>query len=123
MKHFLVLFLAPISEREEMMKNMSHDEMLQIVGSWRKWKQENASSLVDAGNPVGKTKCSNLDGISDLKNEIDSYVIVRATTHDEAMRLFGTDHPHFSSSGARVEVMEIVTPPRDRLAGERARFQ
>lgn len=111
MKHFLVLFLAPVSEREEMMANMSRDEMLKIVGSWRKWKDENQESLVDAGNPVGKTKTSGFDGVSDIKNEIDSYAIVRAASHDEAMQMFGTDHPHFSSNGARVEVMEIVTPP------------
>ena len=111
MKHFLVLFLAPILEREEMMKNMSRDEMLKIVGSWRKWKEENEGSLVDSGNPVGKTKISSFDGVSDIKNEIDSYAIVRATSHNKAMLLFGTDYPHFSSSGERVEVMEIVIPP------------
>lgn len=110
MKHFLVLFLAPISEREEMMKNMSRNEMLDIVGAWRKWKDENQDVLVDGGNPVGKTKSSSFRGVSDVKNEIDSYAIVKAPSHNEAMLLFGTDHPHFSSNGARVEVMEIVTP-------------
>lgn len=111
MKHFLVLFLAPVTEREAMMKNMPRDEMLRIVGPWRKWKEENKASLVDAGNPVGKTKASGFDGISDIKNEIDSYAIVRAGSHDEAMLHFGTDQPHFSSGGASVEVMEIVSPP------------
>jgi len=111
MKHFLVLFLAPISEREDMLKNMSRDEMLGIVASWRKWKEENEGSLVDGGNPVGKTKVSSFEGVFDIKNELDNYAIVRATSHEEAMHLFGTDHPHFSSSGSRVEVMEIVTPP------------
>lgn len=56
MKHFLVLFLAPISEREEMLEDMTREEMLGIVGLWRKWKYENEKSLVEAGNPVGKTK-------------------------------------------------------------------
>lgn len=111
MKHFLVLFLAPVSEREEMMRNMSRNEMLKILSSWRKWKEENEKSLVDSGNPVGKTKSSSFDGVSNINNEIDSYAIVRATSHDEAMLLFGADHPHFSSRGARVEVMEIVSPP------------
>lgn len=111
MKYFLVLFLAPVIEREEMMKNMTHEEMLRIVGSWRNWKKENQSSLVDAGNPVGKTKGSTVDGVSNLKNEVDSYAIVKATSHEQAMQLFGPDHPHFSSIGARVEVMEVVKPP------------
>lgn len=111
MKQFLVLFLAPIVERETMMENMTREDMLEIVGNWRQWKEENKGSLVDAGNPVGKTKQSTQAGISDFKNEVDSYAIVRATSHDEAMELFGTDHPHFSSPGSRVEVMEIRSPP------------
>jgi len=111
MKQFLVLYLAPISEREEMMKNMSQTEMNTIIASWSRWKQENSASLIDGGNPVGKARSARPDGISDRKNEVDAYSIIQAKTQDDAMQLFGADHPHFSSQGARIEVMEIVSPP------------
>lgn len=40
MKHFLVLFLAPVHEREELMKNMAREEMDTIIDSWRRWKTD-----------------------------------------------------------------------------------
>ena len=40
------------------------------MDAWMKWVKENEASIVDLGSPLGKTKRTNEDGISDTKNEI-----------------------------------------------------
>ena len=44
---------------------------------WMKWAKDNEASIVDLGSPLGKTKRIDAKGISDIKNEITAYTIVR----------------------------------------------
>ena len=43
-----------------------------------KWAKENEASIIDLGSPLGKTKRIDATGISDTKNEITAYTIVKA---------------------------------------------
>lgn len=78
------------------------------IDAWQKWSVDNKESIVDSGLPLGKTKRVDINGISDIKNEMGGYTIVQAETHEDAAKLF-MDHPHFTVfPGERVEVMEIL---------------
>ena len=63
------------------------------------------------GAPVGKTKQINADGITDIRNSIAAYTVVKAESYDAAAKLF-LNHPHFAIfPGDSVEVMECLPIP------------
>ena len=67
--------------------------------------------IVDQGSPLGKTKRTSPQGMSDIKNSMTAYVIVQAKSHDDAARLF-ENHPHFTIfPGDSVEIMECLPLP------------
>jgi hypothetical protein len=71
--------------------------------AWVKWGETNASSIVENGPPLGKTKR--------VDNQLTGYAVVRAETHEEAAKLF-LNHPHFTIfPGTGVEVMECLPMP------------
>jgi len=68
-------------------------------------------AIVEQGSPLGKTKRASAQGISDIKNNMTGYVIVRAESHAAAARLF-ENHPHFAIfPGDSVEIMECLPLP------------
>ena len=112
MKKFLVLYLAPSAQFEQMMKNATPEQQQQGMDAWMKWMQANQASLVDGGAPLGKTKRVDAGGAKDAKNEVGGYSIVQAESHDGAAKLFGKDHPHLSMMpGAWIEIVEIMPIP------------
>lgn len=111
MKKFLALYMAPSAAMEQMMRGSSTEDMENNIRLWEIWMEENKDSLVDAGDPLGKTKRATAEGVTDIKNEVGGYSIIQAESHDDAMKLFGRGHPHFNLAGATVEVMEIVPMP------------
>ena len=73
--------------------------------------QKNKKAIVDVGAPLGDTKLVNENGISNIKNLLCAYAVVKAKSHAEAAKLF-FDHPHFSIfPGDSVEVMECLPIP------------
>ena len=77
--------------------------------AWMDWMAANAGSVLDQGGPLGKTKRTNADGVSDIKNYLTGYVIVEAESHEAAAKMF-ENHPHFSIfPGDSVEIM--TCPP------------
>ncbi|MEQ1811502.1 MAG: hypothetical protein ABL889_16345 [Terricaulis sp.] len=73
--------------------------------AWGAWHEKNKSVMVDEGGPLGKTKRTNANGVSDISNSIAGYTIIEAESHDAAARLF-LNHPHFSAfPGDAVEIM------------------
>jgi len=78
---------------------------------WGKWMADNAGAIVNPGGPLGKTKAVTPDGISDIRNVMAAYVIVRAETHEAAAKMF-VNHPHFTIfPGDSVEIMECLPMP------------
>ena len=79
--------------------------------AWMDWGTKHAASIVEQGGPLGKTKRTSKDGVSDHRNNIAGYVIVEAESHDAAARMF-ENHPHFSIfPGDSVEIMECIPIP------------
>jgi hypothetical protein len=71
----------------------------------------NAGVIVDGGGPLGKTKRTSAQGVSDLKNNLSGYVVLNAQSHEAAARLF-EQHPHFTIfPGDSVEIMECLPIP------------
>lgn len=81
------------------------------MAAWGQWMEDNASRIVFAGGPVGKTKKTSKAGVQDIRNLLAGFTVFTADSHEEAAALF-LGHPHFSIfPGEGVEVMEIMPIP------------
>ena len=111
MKKFMVLYMAPRAEFEKMLKSVTPEQQKKGMDAWMKWMSKNKKSMVDGGAPAGKTKRVDAKGASDVKNEVGGYSIVQARSHDDAVKMFGKEHPHFSMPKAWIEIIEILPIP------------
>lgn len=117
MKNFLAVYLGSpntdaITQWEAMDAETKKERENAGMEAWGKWMEENKSSIVDTGAPLGKTKRVDQSGIADTKNEIAAYVVVQAESHEAAAKLF-ENHPHFTIfPGESVEIMECLPMPQ-----------
>jgi hypothetical protein len=82
------------------------------IEAWTRWGEANKAAIVDGGSPLGRTKQVSVAGMRDTRNDITGYTIVRASTHEEAARLF-LNHPHFTIfPGDSVEIIECLPIPQ-----------
>ena len=96
---------------EKMMKNSTPEQQKKGMDAWMKWMNENKTSIIDGGAPLGKTKRVDSNDASNMKNEIGGYSVVEAETHDAATKIFGKDHPHLQMPGGWIEIVEIMPLP------------
>jgi hypothetical protein len=111
MKKFMVLYMAPVSEFDKFMAESTPQQQKEGMDAWMKWMNANQGAMADAGAMLGKTKRVDSKGVSPTRNDIGGYSIVQADSHDEAAKLFGKKHPHFTVPGAWIEIVEIVPMP------------
>ena len=116
MKNFLALYIGTegplargpwteLSDEERQAREASG------MQAWMDWGVANASAIVDQGSPLGKTKRASPEGLTDIKNVMVGYVVVRAESHEAAAKLFQS-HPHFTIfPGDSVEIMECLPLP------------
>lgn len=114
MKTFMAIYTGT-AEKLERFKQLDEQERAKReaagMKAWMEWGTKHAASIVDQGAPLGKTKRIASDGITDTRNNIAGYAIVKAESHEAAARLF-LDHPHFSIfPGDAVEIMECLPLP------------
>lgn len=107
MKKFLVLYNAPIAAFDEAMKNMTPEAAKQQNEVWTKWMDEHKDIFLDIGAPLGKNKRFTLSGLTDVRNEVGGYSIVKAETAEEVSKIFA-GMPMFGMQGAYVEIMECM---------------
>ena len=111
MKKYIALYMAPITVLEQMMKNSKAEDREKGMKAWSDWMEENKSSIVEMGAPLGKTKTVTADGVSDTKNEVCGYTIVEADSHEAAAELFKSS-PHLTNmQGATIDVLECMEMP------------
>jgi hypothetical protein len=119
MKRFLAIYTGTTSAQErsgwdKLSDSERNKRMQEGMNAWMAWGEKHKASIAENGGPLGKTKRTGPDGVSDIKNNLAGYVIVQADSHEAAAKLF-EGHPHFSIfPGESVEVMEIMpvpTPP------------
>ena len=116
MKKFLAIYIGTAQGRERS-KWSTLDETarkkLEATGinAWGDWMVANKAAVVEQGGPLGKTKRTAPEGISDTKNSVTGYVVVQAESHEAAAKLF-VNHPHFTIfPGDAVEIMECLPIP------------
>jgi len=77
------------------------------------WDEKHKASIVYIGGPLGPTKRTSEDGITDVVNEMTVFVVVRAPSHEAAAKLF-EGHPHCTIFPCdSVDVMPLLGPPPD----------
>ncbi|HVZ35585.1 MAG TPA: hypothetical protein VG963_24335 [Polyangiaceae bacterium] len=119
MKTFLAVYTGNPALRERFEREYSDPAKRKAleqrgIAAWGAWVQSNQASIEAMGGPLGKTKRVGPDGISDVRNNLAGYTLVRAESHEAAAALF-RDHPHFSVfPGEAVEVMEVLPVPGAR---------
>jgi hypothetical protein len=81
------------------------------MAAWGQWMADHAGAVEDGGGPLGKTLLVGPGGISDTRNAVSGFLVVKAQDQGAAARMF-VDHPHFTIfPGTGVEVMEILPIP------------
>ena len=116
MKNFLAIFLgAPGSPKFAEFMAMEEGKRKKVeaqgMKAWTDWMTTHSSAIVVTGGPLGKTKKASAQGISDVKNNLSGYVVVKAESHEAAAKMF-EKHPHFSIfPGDSVEIMEVLPIP------------
>jgi hypothetical protein len=116
MKKFLAIYIGNASSPKRSEWNATDEaqrEKLEASGitAWGEWMMANKAAVVDQGGPLGKTKRTAAQGVSDTKNSMTGYVVVQAESHEAAARMF-EKHPHFTIfPGDSVEIMECLPIP------------
>ena len=81
------------------------------MAAWKKWMTDHAASVADLGGPLGKTKLIGPGGISDIRNDVSGFLMVKAEDQQAAAAMF-LNHPHFTLfPGTGIEVMEVLPIP------------
>ena len=110
MGKFLAVYTGTATAAEKAYAEGRVDEVAGMK-AWGEWMEANASRVIDAGGPLGKTKKIGPDGIADITNSAAAYVIVEAPDHAAAAEMF-RNHAHFTHfPGEGVEVMPILDMP------------
>ena len=116
MKKFLAVFTGSTAAQErsgwDAMSDADRAARQQAgIAAWGAWMAKNKTSVVEGGAPLGTTKRTGLNGVTDIKNNLTAFLIVQAETHQAAAKLF-EGHPHFTIfPGEAVEIMECLPIP------------
>ena len=117
MKRFLAIYTGNTSAQErsgwDKLSDAERAKRTQEgMKAWMAWGEKHKTAIVENGAPLGKTKRTGLNGVTDIKNAIAGYVVVQAESHEAAANLF-EGHPHFTIfPGDSVEIMEILPIPQ-----------
>jgi hypothetical protein len=116
MKKFLAIYIGTsLAHEASGWDKMDEAKRQAVIASgmqaWGEWMRVHAAKVVEQGGPLGKTKRTSPEGVSDIKNSMTGYVIVQADSHEAAARMF-EKHPHFTIfPGDSVEIMECLPIP------------
>lgn len=109
MKKFLVLYKAPSSSFDLMMK-ATPEEQKAGMEAWIAWGEKASASIVDMGAPLGKSLHVTPSGVSTSRNELGGYSILQAESQEDLVKLL-EGHPHFRTPEGTIEVVEILAIP------------
>jgi hypothetical protein len=114
MKNYLAVFLGKpkAMDKWKAMPEVKRKQREKAgIEAWHKWVADHKDAIVEMGSPLGKTKRVDKKGITDTRNEIGAWTIVKAKSQQDAAKLF-RNHPHFMIfPGDRAEVMECLPIP------------
>ena len=113
---YLAVFLGDkTSPRAKAWDAMSDDERRakeqEGLAAWNAWAEKHRDAIVDAGGPLGETKRVSREGVAAATNALCVFMVVRASSHEAAARMF-EGHPHFTIfPGDAVDVMPLLPVP------------
>ena len=116
MKHFMAVYTGTTAARERSGRDKLGDaERKKIeqegIAAWMAWGEKHKAAIAYNGGPLGKTKRTGLNGVTDIKNNLAGYIVVQAESHEAAAKMF-EGHPHFTIfPGEAVEIMEVLPVP------------
>lgn len=114
MKRFLAVFTgspAAMASWETLSDSERQRRQTEGLAAWHQWAKDNATSIVEMGGPLSRTKQVTKTGIQDIRNNLSGFTVLQADSQEAAARLF-LNHPHFTIfPGEGVEVMEILPIP------------
>lgn len=116
MKKYLVVFTGSTAAHERsgwdrLSDAERSDRQQKGMAAWGAWMEKNKAAVVEGGSPLGTTKRTGLNGVTDIKNNLAAFLIVQAESHEAAAKLFER-HPHFTIfPGEAVEIMECLPIP------------
>jgi hypothetical protein len=109
MKKFLVLYKAPTSAFEQMMK-ATPEQQKAGMDAWMAWSKKASGLIVDMGSPLGKSLRVTKTGTSPTKNDLGGYSILQAESK-EALGESLKGHPHFMMPEGFIEIVEVMPLP------------
>ena len=79
------------------------------VAAVRAWEEAHRDAIVHVGGPLGPTRrIDDAGAVTDVVNLLTVFMVVKAASHEAAVRLFD-DHPHMSIFVCDgVEVMPVL---------------
>jgi hypothetical protein len=111
MKNFLAIYVGTAAARakwDTLDEATRKERQASGIKAWMEWGENHKAAIVDQGGPLGKTKRAAAEGVTDIRNTMTGYVIVRAESHEAAAKMF-EKHPHFTIfPGDSVEIMECL---------------
>ena len=97
MKNYLAVFLGKPKAMDKW-RAMPEAERKQReragIEAWHKWVADHKDAIVEMRSPLGKTKRVDKKGVSDTRNELGAWTVVKASSQEHAAKLF-LNHPHF----------------------------
>lgn len=117
MKTFMAVFTGTAAAMEKFQRDHADPDKRKALekkgmDAWMKWAETHAKSIVENGGPLGKTKRVTRDGITDIRNNLAAYTVVKAESQEAAAKMF-LGHPHFTIfPGDGVEIMEVLPIPQ-----------
>ena len=79
--------MAPVGAFDEMMKNATPEQQQKGMDKWMAWGDDHKADIVDFGAPGGKNMRVTKDHMTDVRNEVTGYSVVRAEIHKDAAAL------------------------------------
>ncbi len=109
MKKFLVLYKAPSTSFEQMMK-ATPEQQKAGMDAWMAWGAKAKAAIVDMGAPLGKGMRVTPAGARDERNDLGGYSILQGESK-EAVAKSLEGHPHFMMPDGFIELVEIMPIP------------
>lgn len=109
MKKFLVLYRAPTTSFDQMMK-ATPEQAKAGMDAWMAWSKKAAGSIVDMGSPLGKGLQVTPAGTTANRNDLGGFSILQGESK-EALAETMKGHPHFLTPDGFIEIVEMMPLP------------
>lgn len=111
MKKFVCVYRVPVETmqkwRAETAPEVMQKQGKEIGEKMGAWIEKHKKSIVDMGNPLGKNKRLTAEGLTDMTNDLNAYIVVEAESAEDVAKMFKEGNPQFDIPTAYVDIMEI----------------